>query len=71
MNKRETAIITAYTGISFGGKLFNEFHKYAEEKFGHPIFTHEMASPEFWEKLKKLSEDDMHALLAPLIEVEE
>lgn len=58
MNKRESAIITAYTGISFGGKLFSEFHKYVEEKFGHPVWTHEMAEKEFWEKLKKLSESD-------------
>jgi hypothetical protein len=58
MNKRETAIITAFTGISFGGKLFPEFHKYAEEKFGHPIWTHEMASENFWEKLKELSKND-------------
>ena len=58
MNKRESAIISAYTGLSFGGKLFSEFHKYVEEKFGHPVWTHEMASKEFWEKLKKLCEED-------------
>jgi len=58
MNKRESAIIFAYTGISFGASLFSEFHQYAEEKFGHSIFTHEMASEIFWEKLKKLSEED-------------
>ena len=58
MNKRESAIITAYTGVSFGGKLFSEFHHYAEQKFGHSIWTHEMANSEFWEKLKKLSEQD-------------
>lgn len=59
MNKRESAIITAYTGISFGGELFSAFHQYVEEKFGHPVWTHEMADKKFWEKLKKLSEEDL------------
>lgn len=63
MNKRETAIITAITGISFGGKLFNEFHKYAEEKFCHPIWTHEMAGEEFWSKIKELSMLDFETLV--------
>ena len=53
MNKRESAIIFAYTGISFGASLFSEFHQYAEEKFGHSIFTHEMASEIFLGKIKK------------------
>lgn len=58
MNKRECAIITAYTGVSFGGKLFSEFHQYVQEKFGRPIYTHEMAAKLFWSELKRLSEDD-------------
>lgn len=58
MTKEEAAIISAYTGISFGGEHFNCFHKYAEEKFGHPVFTSEMASAEWWEKLKLLCADD-------------
>lgn len=62
MNKRESAIITAYTGILFGGKLFSDFHEYVEEKFGHPVWTHEMVSQEFWDKLKELSRDDFSNL---------
>ncbi len=62
MNKRESAIISAYTGISFGGKLFNEFHKYVEEKFGHSVWTHEMANESFWGKLKELSTPDFTEL---------
>ena len=58
MNKRESAIIIAYTGVSFGGKLFSDLHQYIEEKFGRPVFTHEMAEQEFWDKLKELSRDD-------------
>lgn len=58
MNKKESAIISAFTGISFGGELFSAFHQYAEHKFERPIWTHEMADPNFWEKLKNLSEQD-------------
>ena len=64
MNKREAAIISAYTGIGFGGYHFSEFHKYVEEKFGHPVFTHEMANQSFWDKLKELCFDDFKALEA-------
>jgi hypothetical protein len=58
MTPRESAIISAFTGISFGGKLFSEFHKYVEEKFGRPVWTHEMAEESFWMKLKELANDD-------------
>ena len=63
MTNREMAIISAYTGISFGGKHFEHFHKYAEEKFGHPVWTHEMANQAWWDRLKDLCYDDF-ALLA-------
>ena len=58
MNKREAAIISAYTGVSFGGANFGDFHQYVEEKFGHPVWTHEMGSKEFWKELKELSRED-------------
>jgi len=58
MNKKESAIICAYTGVSFGGELFSPFHQYVEEKFNRPVFTHEMADPDFWVKLKDLARDD-------------
>ena len=60
MNKREAAIITAYTGIYTGN--LSEFHSYAGEKFGHPIFTHEMADTEFLANLKELCREDFMAL---------
>ena len=68
MTKRESAIITAYTGIGFGDALFSDFHKYVKEKFGHPIWTHEMADPHFWEKLKLLCADDFKELAESIIE---
>ena len=62
MTLRESAIISAFTGVSFGGKPFREFHKYVEEKFGHSIFTHEMANQSFWDKLKELAREDFNKL---------
>ncbi len=58
MDNREAAIISAFTGISFGGSHFSHFHKYAEEKFGQPIWTHRMADEDFWIKLKELAKND-------------
>lgn len=62
MNSREAAIISAYTGVSFGENHFSAFRAYVEEKFGHSVFSHEMASQGFWDKLKELSKDDFAEL---------
>jgi len=62
MTNHEMAIISAYTGISFGEIHFPHFHKYVEEKFGRPVWTHEMAFQEFWDKLKELCSDDFMRL---------
>lgn len=70
MNRRESAIISAYTGISFGGKLFSDFHQYVEEKFGRPVWTHEMAEECFWCALKELATQDFIDL-AKNIEINE
>ena len=58
MTNREMAIISAYTGVSFGAKHFHHFHQYVEEKFGHSVWTHEMADESFWIKLKELCAHD-------------
>lgn len=58
ITNREAAIISAYTGVSFGGKHFNHLHQYIEEKFGRPVWTHEMGSESFWSKLKELCTED-------------
>lgn len=54
MTKREAAIVTAYTGYLIGD--FKDFHAYAEEVIGRPIFTHEFPSIE--EELKEKSKND-------------
>lgn len=68
MNKRESAIISAYTKIGFGAELFGEFHKYLEEKFQRSVWTHEMANKEFWRELKELSKNDFLQLAKNIID---
>lgn len=60
MNKREAAIISAYTGMSFG--CDSEVHRYIEEKLGRGAMTHEMSDEKFFEKIKALSKDDFLVL---------
>lgn len=54
MTKREAAIVSAYTGYLIGE--FSDFHAYAEEIMGRPLFTHEV--PSIAEELKEKSKKD-------------
>ena len=56
MTKREAAIVAAYTGYLIGD--FGEMAKYAEEKFGHPIFTHSFGDERVATKLRESSKED-------------
>lgn len=58
MTKREAAIVSAYTGYLIGS--FSDFHAYAEEIFGRPIFTHEF--PSIVEELKEKSKKDFMSI---------
>lgn len=60
MTKREAAIVSAYTGYLIG--RFSEVHKYAEEKFGHPIFTHQFGDKDMADKLSELAKPDFVAM---------
>lgn len=53
---REAAVITAYTNILLG--RFEDFHKYAEDLLGRPIFTHEFVDPEVSAELKEKSKPE-------------
>jgi hypothetical protein len=64
MNRREAAIIAAYTGINLGD--FATFHKYAEEKLGFPVHSSTMAEHWFWPVLKEKSKDDFINLCGSL-----
>lgn len=54
MTKRESAIVSAYTGYMCGS--FSDMHEYAEELFGRPIQTIEF--PRLADELQKRSKQD-------------
>lgn len=63
MTKQECVIVTAFTGVSMlQGEDIGLLYEYAEDKFGYPIMTHDMASQEFWAKLKHEAENDFFDL---------
>ena len=64
MNKREGAIITAYTGYLCCDA--SSFHKYAEEILNSPIFTHEFANEGICMKLQEASKKDFFNLMSNL-----
>lgn len=57
MTRREGCVLTAYTGLSLVNS-FHDFHKYAEELLGRPIFTHEFGNKDVAKEIKKASEKD-------------
>ncbi len=63
MNRREMAIVSAYTGILLGE--FGDMHEYCEEIMGEPIFTHQFANKKFNELLKAKAKPDFLALATP------
>lgn len=58
MTKREAAIVSAYTGYLIG--KFSDFHAYAEEVMGRPIFAHEF--PSIADELKEKSKKDFMSI---------
>jgi len=56
MTRRESAIISAFTGILCGP--FDAMHEYVEEILGRPVFTHEMGDKKVAEEIKKKSKAD-------------
>lgn len=65
MTDRERAIIMAYTGICmFKGDKLEIFYNYIEEILGYPVWTHELADRELWDKIKNKSKSDFIALCA-------
>ncbi len=61
MNKREAAIVSAYTGILLGN--FDELHSYIEEILGRPVFTHELASTGLVHDIKEKTKKDFLSLV--------
>lgn len=53
MTKREKIVVSAYTGILMCS--FDDLHKYIEELFGRPVWTHEMAHEKTQAEIKEKS----------------
>lgn len=60
MNRREAAVISAYTGFLVGP--FEAMHAYIEEILQRPVWTHELADPELVKKIKELAKPDLIAI---------
>lgn len=56
LTKRQAQVLGAYTGITCSE--FGLVHEYVEELLGRPVFTHEMASKELCEEIKKLAKPE-------------
>jgi len=60
MNKREGAIIGAYTGVLCGE--FGDLHEYIEEIMGRSVWTHELGSKTISKEIKDKSKADFVVL---------
>ena len=59
MNKRECAIIMAYTGIvMLSGFDFNIYYKYLSEICGRSIYSHDLLSERVLNEIKEKSKPD-------------
>jgi hypothetical protein len=62
-------MITGKVGLGYTlatGRLFckfSDFHEFAEELLGRPIFTHEFADKQLWEELRQIFEGQAKAIL--------
>ena len=56
MNKREAAIVSAYTGFLIGD--FSELHAYIEELLDRPVWTHELGDKILAKKISELAKPD-------------
>lgn len=64
MDKREAAIISAYTGIMIG--RVSATHAYIEEKLGFPVLTHQI--PQLREQIQNATREDFVKLNNSIIE---
>lgn len=51
LSRRDAAIVGAFTGFLAGP--FQDMHEFIEEVMERPVWTHEMASPEFNDELRQ------------------
>jgi hypothetical protein len=56
MNKREAAVISAFTGVLIGD--FGDMHEYIEEIMHGPVWTHQLGDKDYCEKIKAASKKE-------------
>lgn len=56
MNKREAAIVSAYTGYLIGD--IKDMHRYIEEILGRQVFVHELANDDIVDEIREKSRYD-------------
>ena len=69
ITRRESYIISAYRGYLLG--TFSDMHEQIDQKFGRPVWTHEMADRKFEERLRELSKPDFLAIKVDGVTVDE
>lgn len=52
LTKEQALLLSAYTGVLLC-ESFGDLHEYIEKIVERPVFTHEMAEKDFWEKVKE------------------
>jgi hypothetical protein len=62
LTREQAAIIGAFTGVSCGP--FSDVHKKIEELLDRPVFTHEIANSELWEKVKEKVKPEFFSICA-------
>lgn len=62
LTKREALVLTAWTNHLLVQE-FSDFHKFAEDTLGKPIWSHEFASEPIWGELKEKIEDEFIEIL--------
>lgn len=62
LTRQQAAVIGAYTGIACGP--FGDIHEYIEKVLGRPVWTHELASRDMWDKIKTATNADFMDLCA-------
>ena len=60
MTRRESAILSAFTGVLCGP--FDAMQEYVEELLGRPVFTHEMGRKDMADEIRSRSKADFVAL---------
>ena len=56
MTRYEKMIVSAYTGVLMVD--FKDFHEWVEDYLGYPVWSAEMATEEFWGRLKEIVKNE-------------